>query len=236
MKEHFPEDPTLALFSSRFNSKTFDPIAYRPIISTAAQMRLKSKVEPQSPTTQQLTINNALGLTGNSPKRPAPMDDSDTDGERPRKLARGESPLKGAAGRRVNQQKGHRHNDSVQPNSYTGPQMPLPPPPPTLPRDVLFLLGIIPRPEFYKITRFNASKMVNLFRDTEIPPTMDAVRLLQAAKNQPPAMPQLQQRPPISQYAPTPPITQTSYPMPQAAPVMAQYQQPQYAGMLYSRY
>ena len=240
MREHFPEDPTLAIFSSRFASKTFDPIAFRPIISPATQARPKSTGAPLSPTAQQAAVNNALALMSNSPKRPAPFDDSDTDGERPRKLARGESPLKGAAGRRVNQQKGplgHRHADSAQPNTFSLPQPPPPPPPPSLPRDVLFLLGIIPRPDTYKITKFNPSKMVELFRDTEIPRTPDELRLLQAHRNQPQITPQIQQRPAaIPQYAPTPPVTQPTYQIPHPAPIASHFQQPQYNGMFPNRY
>ena len=233
MKEYFPEDPSLALFSSRFSSKTFDPVAFRPVISPATQTRPKSTHAAQPPFPQQIDNSNALGLMNNSPKRPAPTDDSDTDSERPRKLARGESPLKGAAGRRVNQQKGHRHTDSAQPNTYAMPQPPLPPPPPTLPRDVLVLLGILPRPDTYKITKFNAARMVDLFRDTHIPRNMEELALLQAARNQQNTLPQTQQRPvgTIPQYAPTPPVSHAPYQVPQAAAIPSNFQQPQYSGM-----
>lgn len=238
MKEHFLEDHTLALFSGRFATKTFDPVTFRPVLSPATQCRPKAAGDNLSAAAQHVSGSSALGLVGNSPKRAAPFEDSDTDGERPRKLARGESPLKGAAGRRLNQQKGplgHQHTNSAQPGTYSLPQPPPPPPPPSLPRDVLFLLSIIPRPDTYTITKFNAAKMVELFRDTEIPKTPEELRLLQLRKDQPQFTPQVLQRPTMPPYASTPPVSQPSYQMPQAAPPSNNFQPPAYNGISYGR-
>lgn len=88
----------------------------------------------------------------NSPKRPFGGDDFE-ELNRPRKLARGESPLKGAAGRRLDQQ---RRNQGA-----------------PLSRDITFLLGILPQAHVYALSpgafRLNAPNLVSLIRDTPVP-------------------------------------------------------------------
>ncbi|KAH6670972.1 mRNA 3'-end-processing protein RNA14 [Plectosphaerella plurivora] len=170
MAELWPEDPKLSHFSNRFSTETFDPIAYRLIISPAVQLRPKlmpSIEQPMSirdspaPAPPALTIAPPpirqsaspapqylnSGIT-NSPKRPFPGDDQD-DFNRPRKVARGESPLKGAAGRRMDQS---RRNNAA-----------------PLSRDITFLLGILPPAHSYRGDNFNASNLVGLIRNTEVP-------------------------------------------------------------------
>ena len=162
MVELFPEDPKLSAFASRYTSDKFDPIAARIIVSPAVQLRPKGilpSIEQREPASlrnspfaapkQDVSSPRPQYLQAiNSPKRPFPMDEAD-DTSRPRKLARGESPLKGAAGRRLDQQR----------RTQAAP----------LPRDISFLVGILPPPETYNSYRFNATGMVRLIQDTPVP-------------------------------------------------------------------
>jgi hypothetical protein len=174
MAELYPEDPNLLQFASRYSGEGFDPTAVRPIVSPATQMRQKSAVMPSieqytsvqnsprpnfvqqeiSPRPQYLQLTN----TTNSPKRPFPIEDMD-DLSRPRKLARGESPLKGAAGRRLDQQKRLHGTPNWQSNA----------PPFVVPRDITFLLSIIPRADLYQSTKFDAEALVRVLSQTHVP-------------------------------------------------------------------
>lgn len=209
MSDLFPEDPALTLFSRRFTQNGFDPTVIRPIVSPATQAKPKTipsiKAEAEGvPDSPQQRINEII----NSPKRPLPTDDDD-DSPRPRKLARPESPLKGAAGRRLDQQKRSRQPEMPQ---FSQP-VPHPPPPPPLPRDVMFLLSIIPKAETYHATKFSAEQLVKLLRETNIPTTMAQAPPLPGARgplhNQP--MPPYQHMPsPIPQ--PQGPYGHSQYP------------------------
>jgi cleavage stimulation factor subunit 3 len=179
MADLFPEDPKLQRFASRYSAEGFDPTAVRPIISLATQMRPKHIMQsiekppsvvdsprPQyrqtlSPRPQfrpEISPRPVYLQTNDSPKRPFVGDDFDNG---PRKLARGESPLKGAAGRRLDQQKRlqQTHVPAWQAN---GPSF-------VIPRDITFLLSIIPRPETYTASKFNPEAMVQLLGQTHIP-------------------------------------------------------------------
>lgn len=174
MSDLFPEDPMLLHFARRFTTQGFDPTAIRPIISPATQTRPKLLMSIETPQSGRNSPPNRFVTTTNSPKRPLPTDESDGEISRPRKLPRGESPLKGAAGRRLDQQK-----RTLQPNHLPhNPGQPHPQglPPPLLPRDVLFLLSIIPKAETYHATRFKAEQMVRLLRDTHIPNTVSQLK------------------------------------------------------------
>ncbi|KAF2666956.1 hypothetical protein BT63DRAFT_427369 [Microthyrium microscopicum] len=146
MKELFPNDAA-NLFSHRFNTsiplqKPFDPTSVRPVISLPAQMRPKifQSIEQHSPHIHQDSpptfsprpTNAHLNLPDQqprlSPKRPFAADPSDEQAH-PRKYPRGESPFKGAAGRRVNAAKGNQQAA------------------PSLPRDVNIFLSMLPRAE-----------------------------------------------------------------------------------------
>ena len=202
MSDLFPEDPALTLFSRRFVQQGFDPTVIRPIISPATQAKpkaipgIKAEVEGVLDSPQQ-RINEII----NSPKRPLPTDDDD-DSPRPRKVARPESPLKGAAGRRLDQQKRNRPPEMPQIN----PPVPYPPPPPPLPRDVMFLLSIIPKAESYHATKFSAEQLVKLLRETTIPTSIAQAPPLPGARGPP-------QNQPMPPYQPMPPpITQPQGP------------------------
>ncbi|MCJ1394742.1 mRNA 3'-end-processing protein rna14 [Xylographa bjoerkii] len=176
ISETFPDDPRLASFSQRFAHEGFDPTVVRPIISPATQTRPKMMLIPTIeavPSAPESPPNRFIQTT-NSPKRLLPIEESDNESSRPRKLARGESPLKGAAGRRLDQQKRNRQPQEMsqfegQPNTH----MILPPP---LPRDVLFLLSIIPKSSTYHATKFNPEEMVRLIRETNIPNSVSQLR------------------------------------------------------------
>ncbi|WYZ34218.1 hypothetical protein EsH8_I_000494 [Colletotrichum jinshuiense] len=164
MTEVWPTDPKLTQFANRFSVETFDPIAYRLIISPAVQLRPKMLIpaieQPTSvrqspmlpPIRQTASPGPQYMNVTNSPKRPFGGDDFE-ELNRPRKLARGESPLKGAAGRRLDQQ---RRNQGA-----------------PLSRDITFLLGILPQAHVYALSpgafRLNAPNLVSLIRDTPVP-------------------------------------------------------------------
>ena len=51
MKDLFPDDPTLTLFSNRYSEQGFDPTVVRPIVSAGAQTRVKiiPSIETEAP-------------------------------------------------------------------------------------------------------------------------------------------------------------------------------------------
>jgi len=147
----FPNE-FLDLFAHRYQMTTpstlsFDPTSARPIISMKSQARPKAmpSIETQHlspkevvddspapfsprPTNAHLTVQDTAPRL--SPKRPYQPDSNIVeDSGPPRKLPRGESPFKGAAGRRINAAKAN--------NTATPP----------LPRDINIFLSILPRAE-----------------------------------------------------------------------------------------
>lgn len=159
MAELFPDDPRLSYFTARYSSDTFDPVAAPLIISKAVQMRPKQSLpmfeQPlisRQPTPLQATrIEQSprpqYARATASPKRPMGFDDEELNP--PKRLARGASPLKGAAGRRLDQQ---RRNQAS-----------------ALHRDITFLLNILPPAHTYDGQRLNAVGLTGLLRDTPLP-------------------------------------------------------------------
>ncbi|KAI8684487.1 MRNA 3'-end-processing protein RNA14 [Fusarium keratoplasticum] len=157
MAELFPEDPKLNYFVSRFSSDKFDPISTPLIISKAVQMRPKQAVpvveQPISlrnsplPARQEQSPRPQYVRATASPKRPLGIDDEELNP--PKRLARGVSPLKGAAGRRLDQQ---RRNQAS-----------------ALHRDITFLLNILPPAQSFDMQRLNPTALVNILRDTSLP-------------------------------------------------------------------
>lgn len=177
MAELFPEDPKLAHFSARFSTDKFDPIAARIIVSPTTQLKPKQLIpsieqgtslqnSPRPPpfATRHSPAPAFLAAT-NSPKRPLPVDDFDEPNP-PRKIQRndygefqrGASPLKGAAGRRLDQQRRMQGQGAAAYSSGPAP----------IARDITFLLGQIPRADLYDHYRLNPVKMTNLLRDTPV--------------------------------------------------------------------
>ncbi|KAA8566719.1 hypothetical protein EYC84_009251 [Monilinia fructicola] len=185
MAELFPDDPRLLRFSSRYSVDGFDPTAVRPIVSPGSQMKPKLVMQsieqapsiPDSPRPQyvqepsprpQQPPQFVSNQNTNSPKRPFPAEDFENDLNPPRKLARGQSPLKGAAGRRLAQQKGIQQTQGTPTwQSNAAPYV--------IPRDITFLLSIIPRSDIYlrdpqlKGVKFIPNEMVQLLARTEVP-------------------------------------------------------------------
>lgn len=163
MASLYPDDLKLSQFASRFKSPSFDPTAVIAVVSTHQTLR-KQNVYPSIETANYGANSPATriieSLNTNSPKRPFPDDWEDSQ---PRKVARGDSPLKGAAGRRMaNQQRG-----------VNGLPIPAMPPaqvaPQPLPHAVNYLLSIIPKASTYSDTRFDAVKIMELIRDIRLP-------------------------------------------------------------------
>ncbi|OAA54541.1 eukaryotic translation initiation factor [Niveomyces insectorum RCEF 264] len=163
--------------------------------------------QPPTPNSPRMHL---LGTGGTgaiqSPKRPFPVDDYNhydgNDGNPPRKLLRagagagaaggadaprefqrGESPLKGAAGRRLDQQRrlhglgggtGHNYYGGGGGGAGSGsaalPSGAAMAPPPPLPTMVNFLLGQIPPASQYNGVRYKPAGVVQLLRETEIDP------------------------------------------------------------------
>ncbi|KAL8716739.1 MAG: hypothetical protein Q9225_005956 [Loekoesia sp. 1 TL-2023] len=202
IREHFPDDPTLSHFSRRFVQPGFDPTAIRPIISPATQTRPKAMPMPETSLPAQGSPLPHTGQATHSPKRALPLDDSDNDTERPRKLARGDSPLKGAAGRRLEQQKRNQQPQGTPQFDHILPQLP----PPTLPPAITHVLSNLPRASHYPLhPRFIPERVVEHVRN---------INLQNARRVQP--VGSSQQRPPSS-MPPRPP-QQIPPSMPQSIP------------------
>ncbi|KAJ9632804.1 mRNA 3'-end-processing protein rna14 [Knufia peltigerae] len=162
MRKLFPEDPDLKLFSSRYSTTTFDTISVHPVISPTQTQEAQTSVvnSIEVPDVVNSPIQKVIdSITTNSPKRPYPDDFEDAG---PRKMARGESPLKGAAGRRINQQQQRQTNPPAGLAAF-----PVPPP---LPPQITYLLSVLPKASTYVDARLDATKMVELIRDIHLPP------------------------------------------------------------------
>lgn len=162
MRELYPEDRSLDLFSHRYKTPTFDPMAVRPILSPS-QTRPKTLQPGVAPEIGNAASPRPLDRSFGSPKRPFPIDDYDYDSDRPRKFVRAESPLKATQGRRYDQQKrGQPLNGQAFHYKPQGSAAPLP-------RDVVHLLSIIPSASTYHISRLSPEKMVDLLRHIDVP-------------------------------------------------------------------
>ncbi|KAI2616818.1 hypothetical protein GGR54DRAFT_223338 [Hypoxylon sp. NC1633] len=170
MTELFPEDPSLAHFAARFSTDTFNPVAARVVVSPARQMRPKTIMQSveqlsdsgrSSPRPAPHAERSPLPQFApaiNSPKRPFQQDDQDE--YPPRKLARGVSPLKGAAGRRLDQQRRAQQGQGT--SFHTTAPSPIP-------RDITFLLGVIPPSDAFPRHQFSTDAMVRLIQNTTVP-------------------------------------------------------------------
>ncbi|KAH7018311.1 uncharacterized protein B0I36DRAFT_37791 [Microdochium trichocladiopsis] len=172
MTELFPFDPSLSHFAARFATKRFNPLSARVIVSPGAQMRPKPIMQsveqplPSMPNSPAPVLHSEpsprpqfLQAT-NSPKRPYQVDEEEFNP--PRKIARGVSPLKGAAGRRLDQQRRAQGGGSSQAAA------PLP-----IPRDITFLLSLIPAASSFNAPRFSPDGMVRLIANTAVPDYRD---------------------------------------------------------------
>jgi cleavage stimulation factor subunit 3 len=177
MRELFPDDPTLEQFSHRFSTPSFDPTTFRPIISPS-QTRPKTGYpgEPVMSRHGTPTSRYQEPSVTHSPKRP--LEDFDDDLSRPRKFVRGESPLKTTQRRQLDQQK--RSQAALQ--APTGSQYRSHGSPAPLPRDIVYLLSVIPSASTYNAGRFSAEKMVDLIRRLDMPGSISQIPLPQSAR------------------------------------------------------
>ncbi|KAI9728344.1 MAG: mRNA 3'-end-processing protein rna14 [Chrysothrix sp. TS-e1954] len=208
MIDLYPNESKSTLFSRRYSNGQFDPTAIRFIVSPATQAR--TQLPPFAEAASSLLTTPppslpSLAPIGNSPKRP--YDDSDGEQGPPRKQARAESPLKGAAGRRLDAQKRTNLRNEVQQNG-TPSIAPAAPPVTTLPQALWTLLNMLPKAELWGNTvRFDPQKMVDLMRnvdtsrhniDNQVPNYASSASVSYAG--QMPQMPQMQ-----TQYTGYPP-------------------------------
>jgi cleavage stimulation factor subunit 3 len=145
IRDLFPEDPALRVFAHRFEyenvvTRQFDPTAVQPVVSPNTQMRqsiVRSIEHDVQPSYLNATGFTQAGMGTGSPKRPY---DGGQDGP-PRKVARGESPLKGAAGRRLanNRQGGNTPLQSVATTISGGWPVP---------QHINFLLSVLPNARY----------------------------------------------------------------------------------------
>ncbi|KAL3493807.1 hypothetical protein BJX62DRAFT_199555 [Aspergillus germanicus] len=177
MRELFPDDPTLEQFSHRFSTPSFDPTTFRPIISPS-QTRPKTGYPGDQVMSRHGTPTSRYQEPSvtHSPKRP--LEDFDDDLSRPRKFVRGESPLKTTQRRQLDQQK--RPQAALQ--APTGSQYRSHGSPAPLPRDIVYLLSVIPSASTYNAGRFSAEKMVDLIRRLDMPGSISQIPLPQSAR------------------------------------------------------
>ncbi|QIX00187.1 hypothetical protein AMS68_005704 [Peltaster fructicola] len=174
LADMFPEEPDILRFGRRFQLPSFDGsrllLAISPSQTRPKELMAMAPTETLQPI---VSIENGrlspqpgqilLGPHGPyvaSPKRP--LDDSD-DGTPSRKFLRGESPLKGAAGRRIATASGAASavtGGSSLARAYAAPQ-PLPP-------ALTFILSILPTASSYQATRFDPHRMVDFLRSVDL--------------------------------------------------------------------
>jgi cleavage stimulation factor subunit 3 len=174
MRELFPDDPTLSQFAHRYSTSAFDPTAVRPIISPSQTRPKPLATVEQIQSANDTPASRYLDAPSmNSPKRPFPLDEFDDEPNRPRKFIRAESPLKTSTVRRVDQQKRTQQVNGAGP---TGAQLRPQPAAVPLPRDIVYLLSIIPPASAYNAGRFSPEKLVDLIRRIDMPSSVSQLR------------------------------------------------------------
>lgn len=197
MRVAFPDDPKLWSFSQRFvetdSPSDFDVTRVQQIISPATQAKPRMPfghgpppplqaagpgVSPQVPPAAPIMIVS-------SPKRSLPDDFAETNAAPVAKIPRGESPLKGAAGRRMQAQQANAMGSTpVMTHSTPISQYSGPPAPPQLPPGVNYLLSIIPSASTYNATRLNPDAMVRLVGGLHVPGSQEELNALVASRAQ----------------------------------------------------
>ena len=218
MMELYPNETSFSLFARRHAGRGFDICAAKPIISYAAQKkpRAVSSIELAAAVNAQDTPALDIASTlkrSLSPKRS--LEDSDNELQPPRKLPRADSPLKGAAGRRMDaaRRSGLRNEARANgANSSTPSHMARPMAPASLPGPLMHLLAIIPRSSAYTGMKLNPERMTDLIRNVDMGKAAYAGAQQQnTAPAPPPPYPQHMSVPPamplqpqMTPYAPAP--------------------------------
>lgn len=182
MAELYPEEHALSRFGNRFATPAFDatrvqliisPTQARPKLGPPPNQHRDPRAAPPSPPGQLMLGPNGPYVA--SPKR-GPPEDSDTDTPLPAaKYRRADSPLKGAAGRRLAQRAGgFTATSGLQPeaasamNAGVQALQALQPPPAPLHPQITWLLSRLPNAREYRTTQFDAGKVVGLLRGVEL--------------------------------------------------------------------
>ncbi|OQO01677.1 hypothetical protein B0A48_12714 [Cryoendolithus antarcticus] len=186
MAELYPLEPDLMRFTHRFETPTFDALKAQLVLSPT-QIRPKTSSYAQPPQQQfndapQSPPDLRLGLHGpyvSSPKRPLPLDndsDVDTPARKHQRFDRQASPRRTLppAANAAQGGSGGFVTKSYVPGSgpvgggagagVGGPVGPTP-----LPRDVVYLLSILPNALEWRATRLDGGKMVGLLQGVGLP-------------------------------------------------------------------
>jgi cleavage stimulation factor subunit 3 len=181
MAELYPEEMEESRFSHRFSLPDFDAMHVQLVLSpTQARPRVFQHQQPAPQQAPAVSIENAynspkgappeilLGPNGPyvaSPKRPL----EDSDNEQPqRKFMRGESPLKGAAGLRIQSKAGAAGGGGFATKTFVPNSVSVPSGPPPLPPMVEYVLRQIPGARDYNQARFDAVKMAYLAASIDV--------------------------------------------------------------------
>jgi len=182
MGEMYPHEPELTRFSHRFEMPTFDALKAQLVISpTQTRPRSAFSYPVQQPPPVGGNGEIRLGPHGpyiTSPKRP--LDDSETDTPSRKFLRGGDSPIKGAAGKRIatggamsatvpttnnNINTSGGSGGFAVKNYVPGASNGLPPlPMQLLPDQIMGLLAKLPAANTYQVQRFDPGRMVQFLR------------------------------------------------------------------------
>lgn len=180
MKELYPDEPDVVRFGNRFALPSFDAMEVQVIISPS-QTRPPTQQQPMQQalqSTEQMsplpTGRDLLRLGPNGPYIGSPkrgLDDSDPEAPQ-RKFMRGESPLKGAAGRRM---QNHSTSSTIAAPAVgasggfmTKNFVPQPTGPPPLPPGIMYVLSQIPAARHYNATQFIPERLVEYLRGVDL--------------------------------------------------------------------
>lgn len=191
MGEMYPDEPELTRFSHRFEMPSFDALKAQIVISptqTRPRPAVPYPVQPPPAGAVAAAMDGGeirLGPHGPyvaSPKRP--LDDSETDTPSRKFMRGGDSPIKGAAGKRIATGGGLGAMSATVPttnnnistssggggggfavkNYVPGASSAAAPPMPLLPDQIMSLLGRLPAANTYQVQRFDPGRMVQFLR------------------------------------------------------------------------
>lgn len=196
LRDMFPSEPDVATFAKRFALPSFDALSVQLVISPT-QAQPKTAVEAQQaaaaivsqavPSIEEpgKSPPSRLELGPHGPYVASPkrgLEDSDNDTPA-RKFMRAESPLKGAAGRRMNPQQaappvppgsssgaggGGFVTKTFVPGQTGGPPVAAAHHPAPLPYPLHDLLNKLPAARFYTVNHFDAARMVELVNGVDL--------------------------------------------------------------------
>ena len=194
LREMFPSEQDVTMFSNRFALPSFDALAVQLVISPtqARPTTAASATDPGAPMVPQSVPSieepgksspSRLELGPHGPYVASPkraLEDSDNDTPA-RKFMRAESPLKGAAGRRIQNQTGPPAppansggagggfvTKTYVPGQTAAPPVAAPSHPAPLPYPVHELLNRLPAARFYTANHFDPNRMVELMAGVDL--------------------------------------------------------------------